>query len=130
MIDRRGQSWLTASQNNASCVEVQFADAEVRVRDSKDPDGVVIIFTDAQFSQFLIETIHGLTSANGVVEVSQREQLVSYAGREVPELTEWHVRSVETGVALHYRADEWDAFRTGARDGVFRRGAAAAVTAS
>ncbi|MGH3568544.1 MAG: DUF397 domain-containing protein [Pseudonocardia sp.] len=120
MINRdAGQpAWLTSSQNNASCVQVQFDGNMVLVRDSKDPDGPVHSMSRSQFAAFLGEVVHGLPSNNGAVEVTCDERVVQFPGRNNPEITKWHVRSVDTG-EQHYRDDEWLAFQDGARAGTF-----------
>lgn len=39
--------------NCDNCVEVAFVDGAVAVRDSKDPDGPVLIFTPAEWDAFV-----------------------------------------------------------------------------
>jgi hypothetical protein len=38
---------------NPNCVEVGFVTAEIRLRDSKDPDGPVLHFTTGEWAAFL-----------------------------------------------------------------------------
>ena len=38
---------------NNSCVEVAFLDGRVAVRDSKDPDGPLLFFTQEEWASFL-----------------------------------------------------------------------------
>jgi uncharacterized protein DUF397 len=46
--------WLRSSRSNpGGCVEVRFAENSVQVRDSKDPDGPVLTFTDREWTAFL-----------------------------------------------------------------------------
>ena len=43
------------SGTNGNCVEVWFgADGTVRLRDSKDPDGGVLVFSAAEWSRFCV----------------------------------------------------------------------------
>lgn len=48
--------WIISSASGSQggdCVEVTFTDSEVLVRDSKDPAGPVLHFTDAEWNAFL-----------------------------------------------------------------------------
>jgi len=46
--------WLKSSRSNpGACVEVRFIDDFVQVRDSKDPDGPVLTFTNREWTAFL-----------------------------------------------------------------------------
>ncbi|WDZ84441.1 DUF397 domain-containing protein [Micromonospora cathayae] len=47
--------WFTSSRstNNGDCVECALLPDLVAVRDSKDPAGPVLTFTDAQWSAFV-----------------------------------------------------------------------------
>ena len=46
--------WFTSSAcNNSACVEVAFADDQVLVRDSKNPEAAVLVFTHEQWELFM-----------------------------------------------------------------------------
>jgi hypothetical protein len=49
--------WRKSSRSNGNdgnnCVEVAFLDGAVAVRDSKDPDGSALVFTQAEWDAFL-----------------------------------------------------------------------------
>jgi hypothetical protein len=68
-------AWRTSqrSQSTNACVEVASAGDLVFVRDSKDRSGPVITFERDQFATFLRETINGLGSDNGAVELTTGE---------------------------------------------------------
>ncbi|MBP2707273.1 DUF397 domain-containing protein [Microbispora sp. RL4-1S] len=54
--DARDVAWWKSSRssNNGMCVEVaRLADGQVGVRDSKDRDGRVLVFTPAEWDAFL-----------------------------------------------------------------------------
>jgi Domain of unknown function (DUF397) len=56
MVDANeaGESWVKSSlSTSGGCLEVRRRSTEVLVRDSKDPDGVVLSFEPAAFAQFL-----------------------------------------------------------------------------
>jgi hypothetical protein len=51
----RGQAWwqpsgLPAALVNGACVEVAPIDGMIAMRDSKDPDGAVLFYTQAEWS--------------------------------------------------------------------------------
>ncbi|MEV5537658.1 DUF397 domain-containing protein [Saccharopolyspora shandongensis] len=50
-----GDAWQKSSRsaNTANCVEVARRDAVVGVRDSKDPDGGVLVFSAARWADFV-----------------------------------------------------------------------------
>ena len=49
----------TKSGNNGSCVEVRKVDDTIQVRDSKNPNGPVLDFTEAEWDAFLDGTSKG-----------------------------------------------------------------------
>lgn len=55
MTDFGGAAWRksTRSQNNGACVEVARVANAIGLRDSKNPDGPVLIFTLTEFEAFL-----------------------------------------------------------------------------
>jgi hypothetical protein len=56
------KTWRKASRSDAggNCVEVSFADdGTVGVRDSKNPDGPILVFTRAKFGAFIAGVRNG-----------------------------------------------------------------------
>lgn len=53
--ERRTLSWLKAHRSTAdgACVEVASIKGKVAMRDSKDPDGPILVYAPAEFSAFL-----------------------------------------------------------------------------
>lgn len=53
--ERASLTWLKAqlSGSNGQCVEIASAADKVAIRDSKDPDGPILIYTSAEFKAFL-----------------------------------------------------------------------------
>jgi hypothetical protein len=53
--ERAGLAWLKAqsSAGNGQCVEIASATGKVAIRDSKDPDGPILIYTPGEFRAFL-----------------------------------------------------------------------------
>ncbi|GAB3811540.1 DUF397 domain-containing protein [Micromonospora zhanjiangensis] len=49
----------TRSQNNGACVEVAHGGRKIGVRDSKDPDGPILIFAPVGFAAFLNGAVRG-----------------------------------------------------------------------
>ncbi|MFD4554428.1 DUF397 domain-containing protein [Streptomyces sp. NPDC058469] len=54
MIDLSEAKWTkaSASQANGDCVEVAFVIGAVAMRDSKNPDGAVLVFTPGEWATF------------------------------------------------------------------------------
>jgi Domain of unknown function (DUF397) len=50
-----GTRWRKSSRSgaNGNCVEVTFFDSGVAVRDSKNPDGPILRFTDREWQAFV-----------------------------------------------------------------------------
>ena len=54
MLDPSGAVWRKSSYSGANgCVEVALSDAKVAVRDSKDRQGSVLVFTPAEWDAFV-----------------------------------------------------------------------------
>jgi hypothetical protein len=53
--ERASLVWRKAQRStaNGQCVEIASADGRVAIRDSKDPDGPILVYTRAEFSAFL-----------------------------------------------------------------------------
>ena len=53
--ERAGLAWLKAqsSTHNGACVEMAEVAGKIAIRDSKDPDGPVLVYTPAEVSAFL-----------------------------------------------------------------------------
>lgn len=60
-MDLSRASWRksTASQGTGECVEVAHVAGMVAVRDSKDPDGNALLFTQSEWSAFLRGVANG-----------------------------------------------------------------------
>lgn len=55
-MDLSGAQWRKSSRsgpNCDNCVEVAFIENAIAVRDSKDPDGPVLVFTPAEWDAFI-----------------------------------------------------------------------------
>ena len=53
--ERSELTWFKAqrSTHNGQCVEIASAADRIVIRDSKDPDGPILVYTSAEFSAFL-----------------------------------------------------------------------------
>jgi hypothetical protein len=53
--ERRNLSWQKAQSStvNGQCVEIASIANKIAMRDSKDPDGPILVYTSAEFSAFL-----------------------------------------------------------------------------
>ena len=53
--ERQSLAWLKAqcSTNNGQCVEIASTSDKVAIRDSKDPDGPILVYTPGEFRAFL-----------------------------------------------------------------------------
>jgi hypothetical protein len=53
--ERQRLAWLKAqaSTANGQCVEIAAASGMVAIRDSKDPDGPILVYTSGEFRAFL-----------------------------------------------------------------------------
>jgi hypothetical protein len=53
--EREDLAWLKArsSTANGQCVEIASAVGNIAIRDSKDPDGPILIYTRSEFGAFL-----------------------------------------------------------------------------
>jgi len=53
--ERTGLAWLKAqaSSHNGACVEIASIADKIVMRDSKDPDGPILVYTPAEFKAFL-----------------------------------------------------------------------------
>jgi len=53
--ERAALAWLKAqsSSHNGQCVEIASAADKIAIRDSKDPNGPILVYTSAEFRAFL-----------------------------------------------------------------------------
>ena len=53
--ERASLAWLKAQSStvNGQCVEIAAATGNVAIRDSKDPDGPILVYTSREFKAFL-----------------------------------------------------------------------------
>jgi hypothetical protein len=53
--ERESLAWLKArsSTANGHCVEIASASGNIAIRDSKDPDGPILVYTTSEFRAFL-----------------------------------------------------------------------------
>jgi Domain of unknown function (DUF397) len=59
--ERAGLAWLKAqsSTHNGACVEIAESAGKIAIRDSKDPDGPILVYTPAEFKAFLSGSRNG-----------------------------------------------------------------------
>jgi len=59
--ERTGLEWRKSqrSTNNGACVEVSSVGGQIALRDSKDPDGPILVYTPDEWSAFLHGTKNG-----------------------------------------------------------------------
>ncbi len=52
--ERAGISWIKAQASTAygECIEVASAAGKIAIRDSKDPDGLILIYSPDKFREF------------------------------------------------------------------------------
>lgn len=53
--ERANLAWIKAqaSTHNGQCVEIASAAGNIAMRDSKDPDGPILVYTPGEFRAFL-----------------------------------------------------------------------------
>ena len=53
--ERANLAWIKAqaSTHNGQCVEIASAGGNIAMRDSKDPDGPILVYTPGEFRAFL-----------------------------------------------------------------------------
>jgi Domain of unknown function (DUF397) len=58
---RQNLAWIKArsSTANGACVEIASAVGNIAIRDSKDPDGPILVYTPAEFQAFLAGARNG-----------------------------------------------------------------------
>lgn len=99
------KSTYSAMQNG--CVEVNLTSDGAEIRHSKIVDSPVISFTAEQWSRWLDEVISDdLTNTNGAVTVR-------------PHPHSWTIYAAPAETKLTFNAQEWTAFRLGAKAGEF-----------
>jgi hypothetical protein len=64
-LDLTGANWFKASKSttNGQCVEVAFTSGRVAVRDSKNPAGAALVFSEAAWSAFVSGVASGELAA-------------------------------------------------------------------
>jgi hypothetical protein len=60
-VERASLVWRKARRSsvNGQCVEVAVMTGQVALRDSKDPDGPILVYPPAKFSAFLEDARNG-----------------------------------------------------------------------
>jgi Domain of unknown function (DUF397) len=53
--ERAGLAWLKAQSSgaNGQCIEIASSPGKIAIRDSKDPDGPILVYTPGEFRAFL-----------------------------------------------------------------------------
>jgi hypothetical protein len=53
--ERQGLAWLKAQSStpNGQCLEIASTPGKIVIRDSKDPDGPILVYTPGEFIAFL-----------------------------------------------------------------------------
>ena len=54
-LERENLTWTKASHSTANghCIEIASARGNIAIRDSKDPDGLILAFTASEFAAFI-----------------------------------------------------------------------------
>jgi prepilin-type processing-associated H-X9-DG protein len=66
VVDLSSAVWRKSTLSNANgCVEVAFLDGHVAVRDSKDREGPVLLFTSSAWSAFIGDVRSGKFNLSG-----------------------------------------------------------------
>lgn len=88
--ERTALLWLKAQASGATgCVEIASAVDKIALRDSKDPDGPILVYTLIEFSAFLKGARNGEfnhfvhSSPSGNRRIGWLERVVEVAGRAV-----------------------------------------------
>ena len=89
--ERSALFWLKAQASGATgCVEIASTVDKIAMRDSKDPDGPILVYTPTEFSAFLKgarnrEFDHLVrSSSSDNRRIGRLERVVEVAGRAVP----------------------------------------------
>jgi Domain of unknown function (DUF397) len=53
--EREGLSWVKSQYSgaNGQCIEIASTSGKIAIRDSKDPEGPVLVYTTGEFTAFL-----------------------------------------------------------------------------
>lgn len=105
----RRAGWRKSSYSAAAdgCVEVDFTDHCVEIRDDKIAQSPIIRFTVEQWAHWLDEIVDDEpTNTNGAVTVTIQDNT-------------WLVYELTTGTTLAFTEQEWTSFRLGVVDGEF-----------
>ena len=88
--ERSALFWLKAQASGATgCVEIASTVDKIAIRDSKDPDGPILVYTLTEFSAFLEGARNGefdhfvRSSRSGNRRIGWLERVVEVAGRAV-----------------------------------------------
>jgi hypothetical protein len=54
-VERAGLTWVKAQYSgaNGQCIEIASTAGKIAIRDSKDPDGPILVYTPGEFKAFL-----------------------------------------------------------------------------